>query len=579
MLPAGATRVAVRVTASDGVGFGELSVHRCGHYDRWDPVLIAVSASVVSALALQDLDGGTFCVTSTAPTHLIVDLEGYEAPDRGGLAYIDTLDKVVATGLAVPAGTTVPLMVGGVGAVPAGAGAVSIGISVTGSSSGYLTVFACDQARPLASVLTHDPRRSRSSTAAIGVLAADGRLCLYGGAADLTVEVTVFGYWALGATPTAVGPVQFAYQPVPAPGLVAVAPHRLLDTRDQRTPVAGGTAITLDLSHDLPATATDIVLNATVTEPVAAGYLTVYPCDTERPTASNLNFVAGQTIPNAVTVSVGRDAHVCLFVSVTAHVVVDEAGWFEVGDGAGFVPQSPRRLLDTRDAGGPVPAGTIHVLDLSRTIAPDATAVAMNVTATEPAGTGFVTVYPCNDRRPTASNLNLVTGRTTPNLVTVAVGADHQVCFYTSQRTHLVADLAGWYTPSSLIGYVGLVPERTFDTRLNGAPVAAGGEVRLRLGDGDGPAGTEDAIAAVLMNITAVQPAAAGYVTVHPCATGRPTASNLNYDRDDVVPNLVLVQTDQTDEVCVFTQQQAHLVGDLSGFFTELPFLFPIRLT
>ena len=41
----------------------------------------------------------------------------------------------------------------------------------------------------------------------------------------------------------------------------------------------------------------------------------------------------------------------------------------------------------------------------------DATAVVLNVTVTQPLGSGFVTVYPCGDPRPLASNLNFVGDR------------------------------------------------------------------------------------------------------------------------------------------------------------------------
>ena len=42
-----------------------------------------------------------------------------------------------------------------------------------------------------------------------------------------------------------------------------------------------------------------------VTNPTATSYLTVYPGGTARPGTSNLNFVAGQSIPNLVMVPLG----------------------------------------------------------------------------------------------------------------------------------------------------------------------------------------------------------------------------------------------------------------------------------
>ena len=68
----------------------------------------------------------------------------------------------------------------------------------------------------------------------------------------------------------------------------------------------------------------------------------------------------------------------------------------------------------------------------------------LNVTVTESATDGFVTVYPCGTPRPLASNLNL-TGLVTPNLVAAKVGDGGRVCIYTSNETHLVADIAGYF--------------------------------------------------------------------------------------------------------------------------------------
>ena len=79
---------------------------------------------------------------------------------------------------------------------------------------------------------------------------------------------------------------------------------------------------------NVPADAETAVLNVTVTEPELAGYLTVYPCGIEPPLASNLNYVPGQTVANAVLVKVGEGGNVCLFNSTATHIVVDVMGYF-----------------------------------------------------------------------------------------------------------------------------------------------------------------------------------------------------------------------------------------------------------
>ena len=79
----------------------------------------------------------------------------------------------------------------------------------------------------------------------------------------------------------------------------------------------------------------------------------------------------------------------------------------------------------------------------------DATAVVLNVTVTEPVATGFVTVFPCGDGRPIASNLNFVGNQTVPNMVISKVGANGKVCLYSNETTHLVVDVNGYFTADS----------------------------------------------------------------------------------------------------------------------------------
>ena len=80
----------------------------------------------------------------------------------------------------------------------------------------------------------------------------------------------------------------------------------------------------------VPATGVkSVVLNVTVTEPTSPSWLTAWPAGQTRPLASNLNYVAGQTVPNLVVVDVGTDGKVNLYNSAgSTHVVADVAGWF-----------------------------------------------------------------------------------------------------------------------------------------------------------------------------------------------------------------------------------------------------------
>jgi hypothetical protein len=118
-----------------------------------------------------------------------------------------------------------------------------------------------------------------------------------------------------------------------------------------------------------------VALNVTVTNPTIAGYLTVWPAGTDRPLASNLNFVPGQTVPNMVIVPVGANGQVSIYAnSGTVDVIVDVLGWFPTG--TGFTGLTPARLMDTRAATPPPttssvpPSSTSPATTTSTTTAP-----------------------------------------------------------------------------------------------------------------------------------------------------------------------------------------------------------------
>jgi hypothetical protein len=73
-----------------------------------------------------------------------------------------------------------------------------------------------------------------------------------------------------------------------------------------------------------------LVLNVTVTNPTAASYLTLWPDGTPRPLASDLNFVAGQTVPNLVVVKLGASSPTFDVYNAagSTDVVIDLVGFY-----------------------------------------------------------------------------------------------------------------------------------------------------------------------------------------------------------------------------------------------------------
>ena len=79
----------------------------------------------------------------------------------------------------------------------------------------------------------------------------------------------------------------------------------------------------------VPGDAMMVALNVTVTEPTASGFLTVYPTGAPRPTASNLNFTPGRTVPNLVNARLGSGGRIDLFnLAGNSQVIIDVVGWY-----------------------------------------------------------------------------------------------------------------------------------------------------------------------------------------------------------------------------------------------------------
>jgi hypothetical protein len=192
----------------------------------------------------------------------------------------------------------------------------------------------------------------------------------------------------------------------------------------------------------------------------------------------------------------------------------------------------------------------------------DARAVVVTVTATEPVAGGFATVTACGAPPTGTSNVNFDAGATVPNLVVVQPGAGGAICVTSNVATHLIVDVFGAFSSTADVGL--LEPDRLVDTReaLDGA-VAAGGVVTVPIA---GTAGVPADATGVLVNLTAAQPAGAGYLTAYPCNAGPPTASNLNVRAGVNRANFVIVAPDSDGDICVFTSTRTDVIVDLQGW-------------
>jgi hypothetical protein len=382
-----------------------------------------------------------------------------------------------------------------------------------------------------------------------------------------------------------------------------LSPVRILDTRDgtggvPKAPLGANSSMNAQITGQggVPSTGVAaVVLNVTVTNATAPSYLTVWPTGIPRPLASNLNFVAGQTVPNLVEVAVGSNGQVSVYNAAGAtDVIFDVAGYVATptavaGPDGLNNPVVPFRILDTRTgtgapqaAVGPNQTITVQVTGVTGSNVPASgvAAVILNVTVTGPTAPSYLTVFPTGTTKPVVSNLNFVAGQTVPNRVIVKVGTNGQVSIYNAAGSvHVIADVGGWFTDgvTATTGsrFVGVIPARILDTR-NGtggvsSPIGPNASIAVTVaGRGNVPAMTATIPpSAVVLNVTVTNPTSGSYLTAWPDgAPSRPLASDLNYTAGLTVPNLVVVKLGSNGLIDLYNAYgSVNVIIDVVGWY------------
>ncbi|MFH9353455.1 right-handed parallel beta-helix repeat-containing protein [Kitasatospora sp. NPDC017646] len=373
----------------------------------------------------------------------------------------------------------------------------------------------------------------------------------------------------------------------------AYGPKRLLDTREgtgaAKVPAYGTARVKIAGNGGIPADVTAVVLNVTVTNPETPGHITVHPDGGPRPTTSNINYEAGQTVPNLVTVPVGEGGYVDLYNNGgPADLIADITGYFTQSNASGYTPVGPTRLVDTRyGTGAPSrQVGAYGVLPVQIANAapglPSAgvTAVALNVTITNPGADGHLTVYPGGQSPPNASNLNFTAGQTVANAVIVPVGADGRIQVYNAAGapSDVIVDVVGYYGAGSGAAFMPVTPERLVDTRdsstWSSGQLAGWHYLPLHMT-------TRSDIPAFVFNLTVTKTGDAGHLSVAPDPNtweayqkgyaqpaASPSVSTLNWNRGDTVPNLAQA-TPGNGIVDIFNESGGplDLLVDIFGYY------------
>jgi hypothetical protein len=252
-----------------------------------------------------------------------------------------------------------------------------------------------------------------------------------------------------------------------------------------------------------------------------------------------------------------------------------------------FVPITPCRVADTRNAPGPLggpllSSGEPRSFPITQGacgIPSTAQAYSLNVTAVPTGPLGYLTLWPTGTPMPTVSLLNSLDGRVKENASIVPAGTSGQISVYASAYnnaptlTNVILDINGYFVPpnGTTLAFYPVTPCRAVDTRNAagplGGPYLAAGQTRsfplLSSTTCNLPASAE----AYSLNVTAVPAGSLGYLTVWPTGQPQPTSSTLNATTGTVTASAAIVPAGSSGAVSVFVQDDSDVVLDVNGYF------------
>ncbi len=346
--------------------------------------------------------------------------------------------------------------------IPANAVSITGNITTVQSGGGFLAIYPSDAPQPLVANTNYLPNEIINNSFTVGVGTADGAVKIsVTTTTDVVVDVT--GYYA----PPAMGGLYF--HPLPRP-------VRLLETRAgfsgcfaPGTPLPGGVNTVQQGTGScggltIPPEALALVGNATTVNPVALGYLTLYPANAAQPLIASSNYAAGQTVNGPFTVGLSFSGQFKIFPQWTTDLVIDITGYYsaQAGDanGQGLLYSSlgaPLRLLDTRAGqqgcytpGAVMTGGTIYTQETQSpctNLTPTARALIGNATVVNTTGVGYLTFWPSDAAQPLVATSNFTAGQVINRYFTVGLAADGSFKRFASLTTDLVVDISGFFAP------------------------------------------------------------------------------------------------------------------------------------
>jgi len=369
------------------------------------------------------------------------------------VAPVRILDSRIGLGLsgAFASGQSRTFGVAGTHGVPANAIAVTGNLTVTAATvGGWVRLGSTTTGTN--STINFNAGDNRANGVTLG-LASNGSLsALYQSATNKGTAHVIFdltGYYLRDANGATFFPI---------------TPTRLVDTRVKQMiagPMLANRAYSFQVAGlaGVPANATAVTGNATVTAATGAGYISVVPSFVPgaAPSTSTVNFPKGDTRANNVVVPLAGGILQVEYVgpaSTSVQFIFDVTGYFVPGlSGATFVPVAPGRVVDSRIGlgfTGPLGTGAAAKFAVSGHAAVDPVAVAVvgNLTVTGQTSGGWLAAAP--GQATNTSTLNFPVGDNRANGFVSVFGSDGSLTVTygggaKGSKTQFVVDVMGYY--------------------------------------------------------------------------------------------------------------------------------------
>ena len=392
---------------------------------------------------IRDLFAVLLLSIATVVAPSAVAVPGVMAAPAGGAAYVSVqpcrlADTRSSSGFVRVDALTIEVPGRKVCGIPANATSLALTLTVDRPpTAGFLTAWPADQGRPTVSNVNYNAGQIRANSS-ITRVDSSGNFRVFTSVPSQVVVDVVGAFVPAGSSATG----RFVARPA----------MRMFDSRAGAKP-GPGASLTLPLPAGVPRDAIALALNVTVTESSAPGFVTEFPAGRQMPTSSILNVDQANQTRAAAGIFPSSGSGVALYLSGGGHIVVDLLGYF-TGPSAGtgteglFTPYVPTRLLDTRGdspLGHGVPLQLGGVLELPTS---QGGSIAYNITSVD-GGAGFVTAFPAGTPRPATSNVNSVGAGDVVANFAISQVSNRGLSFYGGSRTHLIADLQGWFSGPS----------------------------------------------------------------------------------------------------------------------------------